>query len=113
MRCQVKRKGELTRLAAPFSVRSIAWKNSNVVNVCDTDLIGRTLVEGKLRMHISKDFFGGDLVGEEEAVRLMRDSAMLSLAGHRCVGIALANKLASPQAVREIEGVPFLMIYKF
>jgi len=100
-------------LAAPFSVRSIAWKNASVVNICDSELIGRTLVEGKLKMHISKDFFGGDLVEEEAAVKLVKESAMLSLAGRRSVNIALSNKLGSPQAVREIEGVPFLMIYKF
>lgn len=98
---------------APFSVHSIAWKNASIVNVCDKELIGRTLVEGKLKMHISKDFFGGELVGEEEATKIIKDSAMISLAGKRSVGIALANKLGSPQAVREIEGVPFLMIYKF
>jgi hypothetical protein len=100
-------------LAPPFSVRSIAWKNSALVNLCDTELIGRTLVEGNLKMHISKDFFGGELVGEEEAVKLLRESSMISLAGERSVKMALANKLGSPQAVREIEGVPFLMIYKF
>ena len=98
---------------APFSVHSISWKNASIVNVCDTELIGRTLVEGKLKMHISRDFFGGDLVGEEEATKIIRESAMISLAGRRSVSIALANKLGSPRAVREIEGVPFLMIYKF
>jgi uncharacterized protein len=101
-------------LGAPFSVHSIAWKNSRVVNVCDSELIGRTLVEGKLKMHISKEFFGGALVEEEEeVVKIIKESAMLSLAGVRSVGVALAHKLGSPQAVREIEGVPFLMIYKF
>ena len=98
---------------APFSVHSISWKNASIVNVCDTELIGRTLVEGRLKMHISKDFFGGDLVEEEEALKLLRESSMISLAGERSVGIALANKLGSPHAVREIQGVPFLMIYKF
>jgi len=100
-------------LVAMLSVRSVAWKNSSVVNVCDAELIGRTLVEGKLKMHISKDFFGGDLVGEEEALRIIKASAMISLAGERAVNVALSNKLGSPHAVREIEGVPFLMIYKF
>jgi len=100
-------------LDAPFSVHSISWKNASIVNVCDTELIGRTLVEGKLKMHISRDFFGGDMVGEEEATKIIRESAMISLAGRRSVSIALANRLGSPQAVREIEGVPFLMIYKF
>ena len=100
-------------MGAPFSVHSIAWKNASIVNVCDSELIGRTLVEGKLKMHISKDFFGGEMVEEEEALKIIKESAMISLAGIRSVGIALANKLGSPQAVREIEGVPFLMIYKF
>jgi len=100
-------------LDAPFSVHSITWMNTSIVNVCDRELLGRTLVDGKLRMHISKDFFGGELVGEEEATRIIKQSAMISLAGERSVNIALANKLGSPQAVREIEGVPFLMIYKF
>jgi uncharacterized protein len=99
-------------LAAPFSVRSIAWQNSAVVNVCDAELVGRTLSEGKLTMHISKDFFGGELVEEDEVIKIIRGSAILSLAGVRTVNVALANKLGSPQAVREIEGVPFLMIYK-
>ena len=113
MRREVEREGELTRLAAPFSVRSIAWKNSALVNVCDAELVGTTLSEGKLKMHISKDFFGGELVEEDEVVKIIKDSSILSLAGVRSVNVALANKLGSPQAVREIQGVPFLMIYKF
>lgn len=100
-------------MAPPLSVRSIAWKNACVVNVCDSELIGRTLSEGRLKIHISKDFFAGDLVGEEEALKIIKESAMISLAGERSVNMALSNKLGSPQAVREIEGVPFLMIYKF
>lgn len=100
-------------MAVPFSVRSIAWKNSSLVNVCDAELIGRTLIEGKLKMHISKEFFGGELVEEDEALKIIKESPMISLAGQRSVNIALANKVGSPQAVREIEGVPFLMIYKF
>ncbi len=100
-------------MVATLSLRSIAWKNSSLVNVCDAELIGRTLVEGKLKMHISKDFFAGELVEEDEALKLIKESAMVSLAGERAVNIALSNRLGSPHAVREIEGVPFLMIYKF
>jgi uncharacterized protein len=113
LRCEVQRQGELTAMAQPLSVRSIAWKNSSVVNVCDADLIGRTLIEGNLKMHISREFFAGELVEEDEALKIIKGSSMVSLAGERAVNIALTNRLGSPQAVREIEGVPFLMIYKF
>jgi uncharacterized protein len=114
VRCEVQCQGELTAPSPfPFSVRSIPWKNSSLVNLCDADLIGKTLTEGKLKMHISEEFFGGELVGEDEAARIIKGSAMISLAGPNSVNLALSNKLAAPQAVREIQGVPFLMIYRF
>ncbi|MDA4117256.1 MAG: DUF424 domain-containing protein [Thaumarchaeota archaeon] len=94
-------------------MRTIAWKNTHLINICDTDLIGKTLSEGALKMHISKEFFGGQLVDESEALQMLKESQIISLAGERCVKMALSNKLGSQQAVRLIEGVPFLMIYKF
>jgi hypothetical protein len=100
-------------MMVPFSVRTIAWKNTHLINICDSDLIGKTLKEGKLQMHISKEFFGGQLVDEGEALQMLRESAIISLAGENCVQMALSNKLGSRQAVRVIAGVPFLMIYKF
>ena len=100
-------------MGSPFSVRSVAWKNNVQLSVCDHDLLGKTLREGKLQMHISKDYFGGQLVGEEEALKLMKESSVVNLAGERAVAIAVSNRLASEKAVRIIQGVPFLMIYKF
>jgi hypothetical protein len=96
-----------------FSVRSMSWKDTAMINICDLDLIGKTLSEGKLRMHISRDYYGGKIVDDGEALRMMKQSSIINLAGKRAVEIALANKMAAEQAVRLIEGVPFLMIYKF
>ncbi len=96
-----------------LSVRSISWKDTTLINICDVDLIGKTLSEGKLQMHISRDYFGGQVVDSEEALQMMKQSSIISLAGQRAVEIALANKLGAEQAVRRIAGVPFLMIYKF
>jgi hypothetical protein len=96
-----------------FSLRTISWKDTKLINICDVDLIGKTLNEGKLRMHISRDYFGGQIVDGSQALRMMKESSIINLAGQRAVEMALANKLAAEQAVRRIEGVPFLMIYKF
>jgi len=90
-------------LAAPFSVRSISWKNSAVVNVCDAELVGKTLSEGNLKMHISKDFFGGELVEEDEVVKIIRDSAILSLANW--VGNVILPVYGGIEIVRAVLGV--------
>jgi hypothetical protein len=64
-------------------------------------------------MHISKDYFGGITVDPLQALKMMKESSIISLAGEQAVGIALSNKMAAKEAVRRIQGVPFLMIYKF
>lgn len=96
-----------------FAVRTAEYKGSRLVNICDEELLGRTVTEGKLRVHLSPDFYSGENVGPAEALELIRLCAIVNLAGKRVVSLALENQIGAKEAVREIEGVPFLMIYKF
>jgi len=96
-----------------FSVRTAAYKGTILVNMCDEELLGRTVAEGQLRVHLSKEFYSGEVVDKGEALRLIRTCSIVNLAGSRCVSLAVDNKVGAPEAIREIEEVPFLMIYKF
>jgi len=96
-----------------FAVRTAEYKGNVLVNICDEELIGRTVTEGKLEMHISKEFYLGELVDGGEALRLIRTCAIVNLVGPRSVSLAVDNRIGARQAIREIDGVPFLMIYKF
>ena len=96
-----------------FSVRTAEYKGSILVNICDEELVGRTVTEGKLQVHLSKEFYSGEVVDGGEALRLIRTCSVVNLAGTRSVSLAVDNKVGAPEAVREIEEVPFLMIYKF
>ncbi len=96
-----------------FSIRAADYKGSTLVSICDEELIGTTVTEGRLKMHISRDFFYGEIVDGNEALRLMKVCSIVNLAGRRAVSLAIANELGAKEAVREIEKVPFLMIYKF
>lgn len=96
-----------------FAVRTAEFKGNVLVNICDEELVGRTVTEGKLKMHISKEFYFGEVVNMGEALRLIRTCAIVNLAGRRSVSLALDNSMGAKEAVRQIEDVPFLMIYKF
>ena len=96
-----------------FAVRTTEYQGNTLVNICDLELIGRTVTEGKLKMHISKEFYFGEMVGEAEALSLIRKCTIINLVGERSVSLAVDNKIGSPHAIREIEDVPFLMVYKF
>jgi uncharacterized protein len=98
---------------AGFSVRTADYQGSILVNICDEELIGKTFKEGKLNVHLSKDFYSGEVVGKGEALRLIRTCAIVNLAGDRSVSLAVENAIGAPEAIRRIQDVPFLMIYKF
>ncbi len=66
-----------------------------------------------MEMEISRDYFGGDKVSEDQAINLVRVSSIINLAGTRIVEKVLDKKLASERAVKKVGPVSFLMIYKF
>lgn len=96
-----------------FSVRTAEYKGSMLVNICDEELIGKTVKEGKLVINISKEYFYGEIIDENAALELIKRSSIISLTGKRSVNLAINNNIGCKDAVREIEDVPFLMIYKF
>lgn len=89
------------------------YQGNKLVNICDEELVGKTVTEGRLQVHLSQEFYSGEKVGMGEALRLIRTSAIVNLAGRRVVALAIENQIGASQAIREIDGVPFLMIYKF
>jgi hypothetical protein len=96
-----------------FSVRTAEFKGTILVNICDEELVGTTVTEGDLKVHLSSEFYSGEVVDKGEALRLIRTCSIVNLAGSRSVSLAVENRVGVPEAIREIEQVPFLMIYKF
>ncbi len=84
-----------------------------MVNICDEELLDKTIQSKNLMMHISKDYFGHQLMSEQDSIDLIRQCPMANLVGKRIIDKVLLEKLASPKAVKIIEKVPFLMIYRF
>lgn len=96
-----------------YIARTIKWQNTILLNICDEELLGTTVKGGKVEMEISRDYFGGDKVSEDQAINLVRVSSIINLAGTRIVEKVLDKKLASERAVKKVGPVSFLMIYKF
>ncbi len=80
--------------------------------VCDCDLLGRTLREGKIVFHVKDEFYNGRKATLEEAVGLIDNSTIVNLVGRNCVEGAIAKGYVHPEAVLQIEGVPHAQIVK-
>ena len=96
-----------------FCVRTAEYRGSVLANICDQELVGRTVTEGRLQVQLTKEFYIGETLGASETLKLIRSCAVVNLAGKRSVSLAINNGVGAREAVRQIEDVPFLMVYKF
>jgi len=80
--------------------------------ICDCDVLGRTLREGKIVFHVKEEFYNGGKVSVEEAVAMIENSTIVNLVGINCVEKAIVKGYIHPEAVLRIEGVPHAQIVK-
>jgi hypothetical protein len=80
--------------------------------ICDCEVLGRTLQEGKIVFRVEEKFYNGGKVSVEEAVGMIENSTIVNLVGKNCVEKAIARGYVHPEAVIQIEGVPHAQIVK-
>lgn len=80
--------------------------------ICDCELLGRTLRQGKIVFHVKDEFYNGGKVTVEEAVGMIANSTIVNMVGKNCVEKAIEKGYVHPKAVLKIEGVPHAQIVK-
>ncbi len=83
-----------------------------VLAICDVELLGKTLREGKIVFKVKDEFYNGGKASVDEAVSMINNSTIVNLVGKCCVEKAIAKGYVHPDAVIHIEGVPHAQIMK-
>ncbi|TXT56598.1 MAG: hypothetical protein BAJATHORv1_20188 [Candidatus Thorarchaeota archaeon] len=77
-----------------------------LVSICDAELLGKTLTEGKIKFKVSKEFYGGDLVDLETCMSHLKKATIANMVGKSTVDAAINAGLVHEQAILYIEGHP-------
>jgi hypothetical protein len=80
--------------------------------VCDAELLGKVLREGKVVFKVRRDFYDGLKMSVDEAVDLMGQCTIVNMVGENIVGKAIERGLIHPEAILDISGVPHALIVK-
>lgn len=83
-----------------------------LLSMCDTEILGRTLREGKIVFCVKEDFYRGTRVDIEEAVSMIKSSTIVNMIGKNVVKEAIEKGFVHPEAVLKIEGVPHAQIVR-
>jgi hypothetical protein len=96
-----------------YAARTTRYSDALMINVCDAELVGKTLSQGKLELSLSRDYFQQEVIENEEAADLLKKCSIANLVGEKIVALAISMGLAKEASVKRICGIPFLMIFKF
>ena len=95
-----------------FSVRVTNHQNNLMLNICDSDLLGKKIVDEKITMNISKSYYCERFVERDEAENLLKKSSSINMVGKETISLSISLGIGSSQGVKKINGVPFLLIFK-
>lgn len=93
-----------------------AAEKGEIIAMCDKELIGKVLSEGKVRLDLEKyaSFYKGELVSEKDAAKMLSEVEIHSanIVGKRSVEVAAKIGLIGKADVRKVKNVPFVNIFK-
>jgi len=95
-----------------FSARLIRHKDSNMLNICDKELLGKTLNRDNFRLKISEKYYAEKIVEKEEARDLLQKSDNINMVGKEIIDLSVNMGIGSHKGVKVIDGVPFLIVFK-
>ena len=83
-----------------------------MLNICDADLLGTTLNRDNFTLKISEKYYAQKVVEKEEAKDLLRRANNINMVGKEIISLSTNIGIGSQEGVKEIDGVPFLIVFK-
>ncbi len=95
-----------------FSARLINHEDTHMLNICDTELLGRTLNRDNFTLKISEKYYAEKTVEKEEAKELLKKSNNINMIGKEIISLSTSIGIGSPDGIKKIDGIPFLIVFK-
>ncbi len=90
------------------------YKNegNRLVAACDKEVLGKTLKHGNTVVEVSRAFYEGEPVSEEELQKALEEAMTANLFGEKTIKCAIKCGLIDPDSVIMIDGVPHAQIFR-
>jgi len=94
-----------------YSVRISDYQKNTMVNMSDAELIGKDVIDGELKINISENYYGKQIVDRDEAISLLKSASIMNLVGKDTISLAIELGIGSKDGVKIISDIPFLIIF--
>ena len=95
-----------------FYARLINQNNTRLLNICDSNLLGKTIISEKHSIKINVSYYGEKSIEKVEAEHLLKKCDNINLVGKEIISLSIGLGIGSEQGVKKINGIPFLIVFK-
>jgi len=95
-----------------FSTKVISASGNLMLNICDPELIDKTLHDKNTKIKINPNYYAERDVDEHEAKNLLEKCNFINMVGKKTISLATSLGIGSEKSIRLIEGIPFLLVFK-
>ena len=86
------------------------FQQETVVAICDADLIGLVLKEGRFKLEITKKFYGDKQATLKDCIEVLKNTVNANLVGKKIVAQAVKMGLVHEESILYINKVPHALI---
>ena len=95
-----------------YSTKVISASGNLLLNICDPELVDKTLNDGNIKIKINPNYYAEKDVDEHEAKNLLKKCTSINMVGEKTISLATRMGIGSEKSIRRIEGIPFLIVFK-
>ena len=95
-----------------FSARLINHNTTRMLNICDSDLLGKTITRDKFSIKIDEKYYGEKIVNKEKATELLKNCDSINLVGNEIISLSTSLGIGSLEGIKKINDIPFLIVFK-
>jgi hypothetical protein len=85
---------------------------SEIVAVCDRELLNTTITDGHVTLHVTKEFYGTTPCTKEEVIQAIEHASNCNLIGEKAVQAAIECGIIQENGYMKIGTVPHAQIYR-
>lgn len=93
-------------------LKTYQTKDHVLIAACDHELLGKTFHQGRFKLEVKSEFYGGALTTMDEALKALGEANIGNIVGNRIVEAAIKKNLIHSEAVVLIAGVSHAQIVK-
>lgn len=82
---------------------------TEIIAVCDDDLLNKELHEDNFKLKISNDFYGGKLIDIDEAINRLSMTSNFNIIGNNIIRKAIKSGIILESSIKKIDNIPMAL----